>query len=155
MGASKPGNPRLTQDVAFFIVPFIQFTFGIEATIQAARPHLPFSPRSKWDIPTCLLLTVGGLIGCFVEAKLVELPNFCFAGLMWLLRHWSLGCFVILVVITGSLVIGSLLSFYRLRKVSGIAEVQRTTASWMASYMALGAVMMVSSNLVPSSTLVP
>ncbi|KAK2591018.1 hypothetical protein QQS21_011296 [Conoideocrella luteorostrata] len=127
---------------AFFIVPYIQFTFGLEAIFQAVRPYQPFSRRYKWSLPICLAVSVLGLIGTYVLTRFVLPPNFCFASLFFFLRRWGIGCFGMVIGIASTLLMGSLVTVYRLYQVSGIGEQQRITASWMAWFMALGAVMM-------------
>jgi hypothetical protein len=70
--------------------------------------------------------------------------DFCFASLVFFLRRWSIGCFGIIIGIVATLLFGSLATFYRLYQVSGVGEQQRVTATWMAWYMAMGALMLVS-----------
>ncbi|KAG8421758.1 hypothetical protein J3458_003605 [Metarhizium acridum] len=124
---------------AFFIVPYIQFTFGFEAIAQALRPYQPFSPRPKWSVPTYLAVIVFGLILTYVLTRLEFPPNFCFPSLVFFLRRWAIGCFGLLVGIAATLLIGSVATFVRLYRVVGIGEQQRITATWMAWFMALGA----------------
>lgn len=121
----------------------MQFTFGLETIIQALRLYHPLSPRGKWNVHICLAVAGLGQIGTYVLAHFVLPPDFCFASLAWFLQRWSLGIFGILVGIASSLLAGSIATINRLYRVSGVGELQRITASWMAWYMALGAVMMV------------
>lgn len=74
--------------------------------------------------------------------------NFCFASLVFYLKRYGLGCFGTLVGMSVIMLVGSIASFYRLYQVSGIGEQQRATATWMAYFMALAALSMVSSPLV-------
>ncbi|KAK9439428.1 hypothetical protein VB005_07583 [Metarhizium brunneum] len=123
---------------AFFIVPYIQFTFGLEAIVQALRPYQPFSPRSKWSVPTCLAVIVFGLILTFVLTRLELPPDICFPSVVFFLRRWAIGCFGLLIGIAATLLIGCVVTFIRLYRVVGIGEQQRITATWMAWFMALG-----------------
>lgn len=127
---------------SFLMVPYMQFTFGVEATIQALRPNNTFSARNKWSLQACLAIPLLGSIGTYVLTRFVLPPNFCFASLVFFLRRWALGCFGIIVAIASTLLVGSGIVFYRLYQVSGIGEQQRITASWMAWFMVLGGISM-------------
>ncbi|GAB0137184.1 hypothetical protein EsDP_00005462 [Epichloe bromicola] len=127
---------------SFLMVPYLQFTFGVEATIQALRPNNTFSARSKWSLQACLAIPLLISIGTYVLSRFVLPPNFCFASLVFFLRRWALGCFGVIVAIASTLLVGSGIVFYRLYQVSGIGEQERITASWMAWFMVLGGISM-------------
>ncbi|KZZ96506.1 hypothetical protein AAL_03735 [Moelleriella libera RCEF 2490] len=127
---------------AFFMVPFVQFAFGLEATFQAVRWRNPFSPRHRWSVPACLAVAGSGLLAAYVTSRFMLPSNFCFASLVFYLKRYGLGCFGTLVGMSVIMLVGSIASFYRLYQVSGIGEQQRATATWMAYFMALAALSM-------------
>ncbi|KAI1466424.1 uncharacterized protein F4812DRAFT_78632 [Daldinia caldariorum] len=122
-----------------FIVPYIQLVFGLEVTIRALRSR-PFLPRSKWNVPICLivikvLLLATGLVGYFVQP-----PNFCFASLFWFVAKWAEGGFVILLLIATTLAICAVIIFLKLTRHSTIEDSERISASRMVYFLILAVV---------------
>ncbi|KJZ80551.1 hypothetical protein HIM_00401 [Hirsutella minnesotensis 3608] len=122
---------------ALLIVPLINLMFGLEMTARALTSR-PFPPSPRWALPLCLVGVLVGLITSVIVARVKVPPNFCFAELLWLVQRWSLGCFAVMTFIACVLLIGSSAIFYRLYRAVGLAEADRTAASWTASFMALG-----------------
>ncbi|KAG6002854.1 hypothetical protein E4U43_001031 [Claviceps pusilla] len=141
--SSLPGCETISRilllSTAFLFIPYTYLAFGIEAIIQALRPHNPFASRHKWTLPACLAIPILGSIGTYVFNRFSSPPKVCAASVVvFLLRPWGLGCFGIIVGIASALLLGSGVIFYRLFQVCGISARQRMVASWMASFMVVG-----------------
>jgi hypothetical protein len=119
---------------AVFIVPFIQFIFGLDTSVRAFCKQ-PFRERPRWVVPACLGLVVASLLMMYGLSYLAMPPNFCFAGLIWFVERWGVQCFGLLTGIAASLVIAGIATFLRLTHSSRVEPVERLAASRMIYYM--------------------
>lgn len=128
---------------AIFIVPFIQFIFGVETSIRAFRRRA-FDSYGKWTTSVCVGLVVASLAATYGVTRVVTPPNFCFASLFWFVQKWRVACFSLFTAIAGSLFIGSAVTFARLFKSTTGGAIERIAASRMVYYMCIGAITNVS-----------
>ncbi|KAM3517248.1 hypothetical protein NHJ13051_009154 [Beauveria bassiana] len=122
-----------------FIVPYIQFVFGMETTVRAFRRRA-FDSFGKWTISVCVALVVVSLIATYVVTRVVQPPNFCFASLFWFVQRYRVLCFALFTIISGSLLLGSVITFIRLYQSSTGGVIERIAASRMVYYMCIGAI---------------
>ncbi|KAL5594799.1 hypothetical protein BROUX41_001708 [Berkeleyomyces rouxiae] len=122
---------------AIFIVPYIQMVFGINEAYIALRSN-PFSKRGKWNLLICVSVILVLLLAKYVVAVLVRPPNFCFAFLYWFVLRWGLACFIITIVVLFSLVVSTVIVFYKLRLTTDMDPEEQVTAATMVYYMLIG-----------------
>ncbi|KFA78504.1 hypothetical protein S40288_01436 [Stachybotrys chartarum IBT 40288] len=119
---------------AAFITPFIQFVLALEMVIRALRKR-PFMPRAAWVLWACLAVVGTALLITYVVALLYRPPNFCFASLFWLITRWKLGIFVIMTLITSTLIISCGIIFIQLQRQSEVTPIERLAAVHMVYYL--------------------
>ncbi|OAA66106.1 hypothetical protein ISF_03944 [Cordyceps fumosorosea ARSEF 2679] len=122
-----------------FIVPYIQFVFGMETTVRAFRRRA-FDGFGRWTVSVCVALVVVALAATYAVTRVVQPPNFCFASLFWFVQRYRVECFGLFTAISGSLLLGSLITFVRLYRSSTGSVIERIAASRMVYYMAIGAI---------------
>ncbi|KAM0335820.1 hypothetical protein ACHAQA_000870 [Verticillium albo-atrum] len=121
---------------AVFIVPYIQFVFGLEVTSRALRQQ-PFAGRGKWTVAGCLAIVGTLLLITFVVTLFIRPPNFCFGSLFWFVQRWKDGVLVLLILIASTLLICTGIIFWRLHNTCHIDEAERTAASRMVYYLTM------------------
>ncbi|KAM0275063.1 hypothetical protein ACHAQH_007583 [Verticillium albo-atrum] len=121
---------------AVFIVPYIQFVFGLEVTSRALRQQ-PFAGRGKWTVAGCLAIVGTLLLITFVVTLFIRPPNFCFASLFWFVQRWKDGVFILLILIAATLLICTAIIFWRLHNNCHIEESERVAASRMVYYLVM------------------
>ncbi|TLS24907.1 hypothetical protein PpBr36_08432 [Pyricularia pennisetigena] len=133
-----PGCTQIAQSMlpALLLVPVIQFVFGLEVMFRGVRSQ-PFPKRGPWAVRLCLILIGLLTLGAFVVAIVAKSPDFCYASLFWFVSRYSLGIFVILLIITVLLFGATVITFMRLSRNSGIDATERMGASRMVFYLAL------------------
>ncbi|KAK8141910.1 hypothetical protein G3M48_009693 [Beauveria asiatica] len=122
-----------------FIVPYIQFVFGMETTVRAFRRRA-FDSFGKWTVSICATLVIISLIATYAVTRVVQPPNFCFASLFWFVQRYRVLCFALFTTISGSLLLGSVITFIRLYQSSTGGVIERIAASRMVYYMCIGAI---------------
>ncbi|KAM3557516.1 hypothetical protein ARSEF4850_005034 [Beauveria asiatica] len=122
-----------------FIVPYIQFVFGMETTARAFRRRA-FDSFGKWTVSICATLVIISLIATYSVTRVVQPPNFCFASLFWFVQRYRVLCFALFTTISGSLLLGSVITFIRLYQSSTGGVIERIAASRMVYYMCIGAI---------------
>ncbi|KAH8840677.1 hypothetical protein MCOR27_005609 [Pyricularia oryzae] len=124
---------------ALLLVPIIQLVFALEVTFRGIRSQ-PFAKRGPWAVRLCLILIGLSTLGAFVVALVAKSPDFCFASLFWFVARYSLGIFVVLLIITIILFGATVTTFMRLSRNSGIDTTERMGASRMVFYLALAVI---------------
>lgn len=99
-----------------------------------------FDSFGKWTISVCVALVVVSLIATYVVTRVVQPPNFCFASLFWFVQRYRVLCFALFTIISGSLLLGSVITFIRLYQSSTGGVIERIAASRMVYYMCIGAI---------------
>ncbi|TQV99256.1 hypothetical protein V2A60_004738 [Cordyceps javanica] len=122
-----------------FIVPYIQFVFGMETTLRAFRRRA-FDSYGKWTVSVCVALVIVSLAITYAVTRVVQPPNFCFASLFWFVQKYRVECFALFTTIAGSLLLGSIITFARLYRGSPGSVIDRIAASRMVYYMCIGAI---------------
>lgn len=120
-------------------MPYIQFVFGIETTVRAFRRRA-FDSFGKWTVSVCIIFVVSSLAGTYAFTRVEEPPNFCFASLFWFVQKYRVVCFSLFTAISGSLVLGSVITFARLFRSASGGAIERIAASRMVYYMCIGAI---------------
>jgi hypothetical protein len=133
----------LTNDLAIFIVPFLQVVFAVELTLRGIRTK-PFPPRGKWRVVICLaifktLILITALVAFFVPSS-----DFCFASLFWFVAKWAKGGFVLFTIIPAVLAGCATTIFLKLTRYSTIETSERVQASRMIYYISMGIISNVS-----------
>ncbi|EGY17781.1 uncharacterized protein VDAG_01463 [Verticillium dahliae VdLs.17] len=121
---------------AVFIVPYIQFVFGLEVTSRALRQQ-PFAGRGKWTVAGCLAIVGTLLLVTFVVTLFIRPPNFCFGSLFWFVQRWKAGVFILLIVIAATLLVCTVIIAWRLHNNCQIDESERVAASRMVYYLTM------------------
>ncbi|PHH72755.1 hypothetical protein CDD80_4278 [Ophiocordyceps camponoti-rufipedis] len=121
---------------ALLIVPLIQLVFGIEATVRSV-PRRPVVRGPGWLRPVLAGLVAIGLVVAYGLTFMAEAPNFCFAELLFLVKHWSEGILALFTSIGVLLLLCSGIIMLRLYRTPDMMLPQRTTASWTACYLLL------------------
>ncbi|KAG7148132.1 hypothetical protein HYQ46_003003 [Verticillium longisporum] len=121
---------------AVFIVPYIQFVFGLEVTSRALRQQ-PFACRGKWTVAGCLAIVGTLLLITFVVTLFIRPPNFCFGSLFWFVQRWKAGVFILLIVIAATLLVCTVIIAWRLHNNCQIEESERVAASRMVYYLTM------------------
>ncbi|KAG7119519.1 hypothetical protein HYQ45_015001 [Verticillium longisporum] len=121
---------------AVFIVPYIQFVFGLEVTSRALRQQ-PFAGRGKWTVAGCLAIVGTLLLVTFVVTLFIRPPNFCFGSLFWFVQRWKAGVFILLIVIAATLLVCTVIIAWRLHNNCQIEESERVAASRMVYYLTM------------------
>jgi hypothetical protein len=106
----------------------------LEMVIRALRKR-PFMPRAAWVLWACLAVVGTALLITYVVALLYRPPNFCFASLFWLITRWKLGIFVIMTLITSTLIISCGIIFIQLQRQSEVTPIERLAAVHMVYYL--------------------
>ncbi|ATY58312.1 hypothetical protein A9K55_002974 [Cordyceps militaris] len=122
-----------------FIVPYIQFVFGMETTLRAFRRRA-FDSFGKWTVSVCVALVAVSLAITYGVTQVVQPPNFCFASLFWFVQRYRVECFALFTAISGSLLLGSAITFIRLHRSTSGSVIERIAASRMVYYMCTGAI---------------
>ncbi|PHH55929.1 hypothetical protein CFIMG_001131RA [Ceratocystis fimbriata CBS 114723] len=122
---------------AVFIVPYIQMVFAINEAYMALRSS-PFSKRGTWNFIICIMAVFLLLLIKYIVALVIRPPNFCFAFLYWFVLRWGLACFIISIVVLLSLVISTVVVFYKLRLTTNADPEEQATATTMVYYMVIG-----------------
>ncbi|KAL0944056.1 uncharacterized protein CTRU02_201943 [Colletotrichum truncatum] len=121
---------------AVFIVPYIQLVFALEVAIRSLRRN-PLPPRGKWNVTICLAIVGTFLLITYLVTLFIRPPNFCFASLFWFVQRWKEGCFVLLSLISATLLGSTMVIFFRLHNNSRIEATERVAASRMVYFMAV------------------
>ncbi|EEY18125.1 conserved hypothetical protein [Verticillium alfalfae VaMs.102] len=121
---------------AVFIVPYIQFVFGLEVTSRALRQQ-PFAGRGKWTVAGCLAIVGTLLLITFVVTLFIRPPNFCFGSLFWFVQRWKAGVFILLIIIAATLLVCTVIIAWRLHNNCQIEESERVAASRMVYYLTM------------------
>ncbi|KAJ3483830.1 hypothetical protein NLG97_g7210 [Lecanicillium saksenae] len=122
-----------------FIVPYIQFIFGMETTVRAFRRRA-FDSFGKWTTSVCVALVVASLAATYAVTRVVQPPNFCFASLFWFVQKYRVACFSLFTAIAGSLLLGCGITFTRLFRSTSGGAIERIAASRMVYYMCIAAI---------------
>ncbi|KAM3500044.1 hypothetical protein MY11210_009553 [Beauveria gryllotalpidicola] len=122
-----------------FIVPYIQFVFGMETTVRAFRRRA-FDSFGKWTVSICVALVAVSLIATYAVTRAVQPPNFCFPSLFWFVQRYRVLCFALFTTISASLLLGSVITFTRLYQSSTGGIIERIAASRMVYYMGIGTI---------------
>ena len=128
--------------VALFIVPFIQLVFGLECALRSLR-KLPFQARGKYDVTICGAVILLMLIGTWIPTIIKKQTAQCFGSLLWFITAFGKIGFMIFLVSAGLMVISAIVIFTRLSTVSMVDEHQRIAASRVVYYLVLGIVSLV------------
>lgn len=123
---------------ALFIVPYIQFVFGLECAIRSFRAT-PFQARGKWDVTICLATIVVMLIVTWIPSHIYP-EHKCFASLVWFITKYGFLGFIILSTAAALMIISAITIFTRLSYVPLVEPHQRIAASRMVYYLVLGIV---------------
>lgn len=115
----------------------------METTVLAFRRRA-FDSFGKWTVSVCVGLVVVSLAATYAVTRVVQPPNFCFASLFWFVQRYRVACFGLFTAISGSLLLGSIITFTRLYRSSSGGVIERIAASRMVYYMCIGAVTNVS-----------
>ncbi|KLU88309.1 hypothetical protein MAPG_07296 [Magnaporthiopsis poae ATCC 64411] len=121
---------------ALFLVPAIQVIFGLETYFRAVRSR-PFLKRGPWAIRLCLVGVTATSLASFIWAYVDTSPPFCFASLFWFVANYSLGCFVILLIVSAILTLSVVTIFMKLKSSSVVGPTERVDASRMVYYLTL------------------
>lgn len=132
--------------VAVFIVPYVQFIFGLENTVRALKKQ-PFPSRGKWIVPGCCAILGIFLLATVLVAQLIRPPNFCFASLFWFVQWWKEGILAVLILIAATLLFCTAIIFWRLSSSLNVNNTERIAASRMVYYLAIAVVFVVGSPL--------
>lgn len=137
--------------VAMFLVAYVQVVFGIECTIRSLR-KTPFRARGKYDVTICLFVVFVLEILTWALAFVDKMGDFCFASLVWFVVHYGEFGTIVVSSIIGASVICGLIIWNRLSTVPTIDKHQRIAASRMVYYLWLGAIVLVSSSCLCTTT---
>lgn len=128
---------------ALFLVPAIQVIFGLETYFRAVRSR-PFLKRGPWAIRLCLVGVIATSLASFIWAYVDTSPPFCFASLFWFVANYSLGCFVILLIVSAILTLSVVTIFMKLKSSPVVGPTERVDASRMVYYLTLAIISNVS-----------
>ncbi|KAI1330153.1 hypothetical protein F5Y16DRAFT_47527 [Xylariaceae sp. FL0255] len=121
---------------AIFFVPYVQLIFALETTSRALKKQ-PFTPRSRWTVPTCLIFVNLALIITGLIAFVVRPPNICFASLFWFVARWAEGGFILLLILVVILTSCATIIYLQLRRQPTIRQGDRVGASRLFYYIVL------------------
>lgn len=138
-----------------FLVPFIQMVFGVEIAVRAFQKDQPFAPRAKWTVSICLTKVGLLTLTTFLVANFQRAKNTCLLSLFWFVAEYSMGCFILLVVIVTTLLACAVIIFVKLHKSIKVEVTARVNASRMVYYMALAAISTVSIRDIPRCLVAP
>ncbi|KAF4119608.1 hypothetical protein GMORB2_4517 [Geosmithia morbida] len=126
---------------ALFIVPVVQLILGFETAV-ASLFRRAFPPRARWVYPTCIAVSVAGLLGLYGATRALPPPDKCYASLFWFAQQWRPVCFGLLVGIASTIFVSTIITFVKLR-LSTTNEShpgERQAASHMVYYMSVATI---------------
>ncbi|KAL8392856.1 hypothetical protein RB595_002877 [Gaeumannomyces hyphopodioides] len=121
---------------ALFLVPAVQIIFGLETYFRAIRSR-PFLKRGPWAVRLCLVGVAVASLASFLWAYVDRSPPFCFASQFWFIANYSLGCFVILLIVSAILTLSVITIFMKLKSSPVVGPTERVDASRMVYYLVL------------------
>lgn len=92
----------------------------------------------------CLGIVATLLLASLCVAVGDQAPDYCFASLFWILEHFAVGIFALLLLVSIALIIVVATILVALSKGHMIDSTERMAASRMSYYLALGVVSNVS-----------
>ncbi|KAL8421945.1 hypothetical protein RB596_002630 [Gaeumannomyces avenae] len=124
---------------ALFLVPAVQVVFGLETYFRAVRSR-PFLKRGPWAVRLCLTGAAVASLASFLWAYVDKSPPFCFASQFWFIANYSLGCFIILLIVSAILTLSVITIFMKLKSSPVVGPTERVDASRMVYYLALATI---------------